>query len=93
MLPEVLIYIQIVKKFLKSDNTARNYFLGNTTEDVFFTHLSLKSEENFKEKGEVALTIEQFEEIKREIEKTGTVEKEISGHFFHSPIFGNISLN
>jgi hypothetical protein len=46
--PEVLIYVERVKQFLKINDDARNYFIVNGDEDKFFTKLSKISERNFK---------------------------------------------
>ena len=91
MNPEILIYIQTVKKFFNSDDKARQYFLSSTNEEAFFKHLYIFSEKNLEKTGEPALTIEQFEEVKKISEPYN--KEDVKGHFYHSPIFGNISLN
>jgi len=95
MLPEVLIYVQTVKKFFKTDAKAKEYFLSKTDEDIFFDKLMEISEENFKNSGDPSLTINQFEEVKKQtmFEKNKDDIKELRGQFYSSPIFGNISLN
>jgi len=95
MLPEVLIYVQTVKKFFKTDAKAKEYFLSKTNEDIFFDKLMEISEENFKNSGDPSLTINQFEEVKKQtmFEKNKDDIKELRGQFYSSPIFGNISLN
>lgn len=93
---EILIYIQTVKTFFNKDDKAKQYFLSNTNEEDFFKYLYIFSEKNIEERGEPALTIEQFEEVKKITQTASKQEydkEDIKGHFFHSPIFGNISLN
>ena len=65
--PEVLIYLQTVKKYFQTNQEAREYFISNYNEDVFFKHLCEISEKNFKQNGEVMLTKEQFELLRRTI--------------------------
>ena len=92
MLPEVLIYLQVVKKYLSSDDKVRKYFLENSNENDFYDVVSEMSEINFKKTGDTALTIEQFEEIRKKI-SVKNVNSEPMGHFFYSPIYGSSSLN
>ena len=65
--PEVLIYLQTVKKYFETNQEAREYFIPNSNEEVFFKHLCEISEKNFKHNGEVMLTKEQFELLRRTI--------------------------
>ena len=62
--PEVLIYVERIKHFLKINEDARNYFIVNGDEDKFFTNLSKISEKNFKKNGEPELTKEQMESLR-----------------------------
>lgn len=62
--PEVLIYVERVKQFLKINEEARNYFIVNGDEDKFFSKLSKISERNFKKNGEPELTKEQMESLR-----------------------------
>jgi len=65
MPPEVLIYVQNVKKYLETNQEARNYFLDGLDVDLFFKHLTEISEKNYKKNGEVMLDKEQFELLKK----------------------------
>ena len=64
MSPEVLIYLQSVKKYLKTNKEAREYFLAESDEELFFKHLAEISQKNFEKDGEVMLNKEQFELLK-----------------------------
>jgi len=61
MSPEVLIYIQSVKNYFKTNNEAKDYFLNGNDEELFFKHLSEISQKNFNKNGEVMLDKNQFE--------------------------------
>jgi hypothetical protein len=101
--PEVLIYIQTVKKFLSTNQEAKNYFLGEgVDEETFFHHVSEISEKNFKTNGEVMLTREQFELLRKTLIATSIAIKEIPEEemesiedriFVDSRGFGKICLN
>ena len=65
--PEVLIYLQTVKNFFKSNEETRNYFISDSDEEVFFKHLCEISQKNFEDNGEVMLNKEQFELLRRTI--------------------------
>lgn len=99
--PEVLIYLQTVKKYFQTNQEAREYFISNYNEDVFFKHLCEISEKNFKQNGEVMLTKEQFELLRRTIlaiqistkdlpEETDNIEDNI---FIDMRGYGKICLN
>ena len=49
--PEVLIYIQTVKTYLKNNTEAKDYFIGESDEELFFDHLSEISQKNFESNG------------------------------------------
>ena len=65
--PEVLIYIERVKRFLKINEDARNYFIVNGNEKKFFDELCKVSENNFKKNGEPELTKEQMESLRVDV--------------------------
>jgi len=65
--PEVLIYIQTVKHYFETNKEAREYFLGNADEELFYKHLSEISQKNFEKDGEVMLNKEQFELLRKTI--------------------------
>jgi len=73
--PEVLIYVQTVKKFLNNNKEARDYFLSNYDEEIFFKYLSEISQKNFEKEGEVMLTQIQFEILRKTISEINVVEK------------------
>jgi hypothetical protein len=75
-IPEVLIYIQTVKTYFKNSEDAREYFIGNSSEEVFFQHLGEISQKNFETKGEVMLDKEQFELLRRTIAVITIVQQE-----------------
>jgi hypothetical protein len=59
--PEVLIYLQTVKNYFATNQEAREYFIADSDEEMFFNHLSEISQKNFENSGEVMLNKEQFE--------------------------------
>lgn len=102
--PEVLIYIQTVKNFLSVNEEAKNYFLAEgVDEETFFHHLAEISEKNYKSNGEVMLTRDQFELLRktlaaasiaiREIPEEEELEKLEDRIFVDSRGFGKICLN
>lgn len=101
MSPEVLIYIQSVKHYFKTNNEARDYFLNGNDEELFFKHLSEISQKNFNKNGEVMLDKNQFE-LLRTTTKVITIavkeeppeEKNIGEKIFQDiKGFGKICLN
>lgn len=105
--PEVLIYIQTVKHYFENNNEAREYFLGNANEELFYKHLSEISQKNFEKNGEVMLNKEQFEKLRSIISSLKNEKKpfvrpeeniditieENSNIFVDYPNFGKICLN
>ena len=75
--PEVLIYLQTVKNFFKSNEETRNYFISDSDEEVFFKHLCEISQKNFEDNGEVMLNKEQFELLRRTILAITISQKDI----------------
>jgi hypothetical protein len=65
--PEVLAYIQTVKSFLKKNDEARDYFLKNVDEELFFNQLTEISQKNFKTHGEPMLSKEQFDLLRKTV--------------------------
>jgi hypothetical protein len=97
---EVLIYIQTVKTYLNSNTEARDYFIGDSDEELFFQHLSEISQKNFESNGEVMLNREQFELLKKTVSAISISKKEIpiepeidENIFFKIKGFGKICLN
>jgi hypothetical protein len=105
--PEVLIYIQSVKRYLDNNNEAKKYFLSHIDSDLFFEHLAKISQKNFEDNGEVMLNINQFEllrktvlaiaaskgELKNEsLEKTN-LDFDVTNIFVDIGDYGKICLN
>lgn len=97
---EVLIYLQTVKTYLNNNTEARDYFIGESGEELFFEHLSQISQKNFESNGEVMLNREQFELLKKTISAISISKKEIpvkpevsENVFFEMKGFGKIYLN
>ena len=65
MIPDVLTYILAFKDFLKKNEEARTYFIGNTDEDLFFEHFTEIAEKNFKKFGEPQLNKDQLEILRK----------------------------
>jgi hypothetical protein len=65
---EVLIYLQSVKNYFNSNNEAKEYFIGDGDEELFYTHLTDISQKNFEKNGEVMLDKEQFELLRTTIQ-------------------------
>ena len=99
--PEVLIYLQNVMNYFASNKEAHDYFIGDGDEELFFKHLSDISEKNFKESGEVCLTKEQFELLRKTIVALHVAVKELPEEtndenpyiFVDTRGFGKICLN
>jgi hypothetical protein len=58
---EILVYLQKVKSFLKTNEEASKYFIGESDVDEFYRQLTTVSEKNFETNGQPELTKEQFE--------------------------------
>ena len=96
--PEVLIYIQTVKNYFATNEQAREYFIGNSDQEMFFKHLSEISQKNFKKDGEVMLNKEQFELLRRTVQAIEVVKEDKSINqedliFVDTRGFGKICLN
>ena len=94
MSPEVLIYIQTVKKFLTVNETTRKYFAVDRNEEAFFEYVAELSIKNFEEHGSPQLSIEQFELLRKRMHGESDKEKKVSlGLFISLGEFGYVSLN
>ena len=91
--PEVLIYVQSLKRYFSSNLDAQKYFAIDGNEDVFFENMSEMSQKNFEEHGEPQLSLDQFEELRRKITKFAGKKDEITGIFLSLGELGYISLN
>jgi len=87
--PEILIYLNQVKNYLKSNIEANNYFMVEVNPTLFFSKLCEISEKNFEDNGDPHLTPTQFELLKKEMEITIPLPKT----FEKISIFGTYSLN
>lgn len=99
MSPEVLIYVQNVRNFFKNDIEARQYFLNEVDEELFFKYLSEISQKNFDKDGEPILTKDQFELIRKTLQLIDITKKEFKEEteedrlFMNVGTFGKICLN
>ena len=76
MSPEVLIYIQTVKKFFISNEESKHYFLDNCDEELFFKYLEDISQKNFEKNGEPMLSEVQFELLRKTTKVIAISKKE-----------------
>ena len=67
--PDVLIYIQNVRKYFTRNEETREYFGIDTNGEEFFEKVIELSQKNFEETGAPELSVEQFEEVKIEASK------------------------
>jgi hypothetical protein len=89
MSPEVLIYVQNVKKYFTTNEEAQKYFENLNNENEFFKCIGEMAQKNFEEHGDPALSFEQFEDLRKKITKTfNTI-----GLFISMGEYGHISLN
>ena len=65
--PEVLIYIQTVRHYFETNKDAKEFFLSNSDEELFYKHLTEIAQKNFDKKSEATLDREQFELLRRTI--------------------------
>ena len=94
MSPEVLMYIQTVKNFLKKNDASPKYFAVDRNEDVFFEYISELSQKNFEENENPQLTLEQFELLRKRMRGTSDEEhKVLLGQFIFFGDYGYMSLN
>jgi hypothetical protein len=100
--PEVFIYLQTVKNYLKTNLEAKEYFLGDLDEELFYKHLCEISQKNYEKNGEVMLDKDQFELLRTTVRAITIVNKEIPEEpkkniekniFLDLGDFGQICLN
>lgn len=65
MEPEVLVYINKLKKYLDNNKEARDHFIGELDEEGFMEKVSEFAIKNFIDKDDPTLTMEQFEYIRK----------------------------
>ena len=94
---EVLVYIQKIKNFLNTNDSARDYFIGKCDVDEFYKQLSIISEKNYETNGQPELTKEQFELIRITLEVVSISQQKIfiseDGFFMFYENYPPISLN
>lgn len=64
MNPEVLIYLQQIKMYIDNNPTAKDYFIGNSQENIFYKKLEEISLLNFKNTDDPKLNKDQLESIR-----------------------------
>jgi hypothetical protein len=62
--PDVLVYIQTVKTYLDKNSEAKEYFIGDNSEESFYELVIDVASVNYEKRGEPQLTKEQFELIR-----------------------------
>jgi hypothetical protein len=93
MVPEVLIYIQNLKKYFQSNEDQLKYFVSIDNKESFFDYVINISQKNFKNKGEPELTVDQFEEFKKITSGVNEKTRESTAVFMYLGEFGFVSLN
>ena len=63
--PQILIYINKLRKYFQSNRDARQYFLGQIDEDTFLDRVTDMATKNVYDKGDPTLSMKQFELIKK----------------------------
>lgn len=106
--PEVLIYLQTVKNYFETNKEAREFFLSNSNEDLFYKHMVEIAQKNFEKNGDATLDREQFELLRISVsvlnvnnEKTKRFEIKNEDFDYNNgvfiglpfPNFGSICLN
>jgi len=90
---EVLTYLQNLRKYFETNDTAQMYFLISGNEEPFFKDMEELAMKNFEETGEPALSIEQFEEVRKKISTNSEKKNSPIGLFISLGDMGRISLN
>jgi hypothetical protein len=94
---EVLVYIQKIKNFLNTNDSARDYFIGNSDVDEFYKQLSIISEKNYETNGQPELSKEQFELLRITLEVVSISQQKMfitdDGLFMVYENYPPISLN
>ena len=106
--PEVLIYLQSVRNYFEINKEAREFFLSNSDEELFYKHMTEIAQKNFEKNGDATLDRDQFELLRRTVAaitivatpkfKNGIEFKKEdfdydNGVFIGLPNFGMICLN
>jgi hypothetical protein len=74
--PEVIVYLNKLRKYLQTNGEARMYFIGDLDVDEFFEYLTDIAEKNFHDKGDPTLNMEQFELIKNTLKSKNIINRE-----------------
>lgn len=61
---EVLVYIQKIKTFLKTNQEAKDYFVGDSDVEYFYEQISIISSKNYETNGQPELSREQLEALR-----------------------------
>lgn len=75
--PDILIYIQTVKKFLENNKGTKEYFLTDVDEELFYENLGQIAQINLEKNGVPQLSIEQFEVLRISAKIFKQVDEEI----------------
>lgn len=75
--PDILIYIQTVKKFLENNKGTKEYFLTNVDEELFYDNLGQIAQINLEKNGEPQLSKEQFEVLRISLQIFKQIDEEI----------------
>ena len=87
--PEVLIYVQNVRKYFTSNVETREYFGIDSHEEEFFDGLVEQAQKNYEENGTPELSVDQFEEVRSKTSK----RPDMYGVFVSLGDLGLVSLN
>lgn len=90
--PEVLIYIQNVRKYFTTNEESKEYFQIDKHGEEFFNEITDLSQKNFEEHGTAELSIEQFEDLRRKVMPNFTIHSKFVT-LEELGKFGLISLN
>lgn len=91
--PDVLVYIQSLKKYFSINTDAQKYFSIENNEQKFFDQLTEISQKNYEENGEPELNIEQFEELRKELSDVTGSKNTFIASFINLGDLGRFSLN
>jgi hypothetical protein len=96
MSPEVLVYIQTIKKYFEKNEETKNYFIGESDEEIFFEFLADISQKNYEENKEPMLTQVQFELLRIAMSVNKVMDekpKTDDSPFINIGEYGDICLN
>ena len=90
--PDVLVYIQSVKSYLERNSEAREYFIGDKSEESFFELVIDIANVNYEKRGEPQLTKEQFELVRITLRAFQQAENEDNSIYEYIPNHINFYL-